>query len=426
MQHRTMSVEQRLHKAERSILEATEEAYEAMVVSNETIVGNALVNAAATSDGDNRAGLDVGLALFGTSDAYKSQMEEEFREKLSTVEKDLDLIRCGLTAVDDSLDSDDNRAPDASTDVDDSGGDGGYSLQQILHVQNHLVYRRQYFLAFVVLVLIFSSSSVYAFVLLPSRSCWLHPTTQLTSQCKYALLSPDIIERARVPLFWESQQTEDSKPVLNLSARDSGSLSLSDDADVNSSGLCVRESDVDLNLNNSWEDGTVWEQTELYLVSKGIIFDSDSSSSNSTKLTSTFVISNAPQLVRLPTSQVIASAEFFLNSVLPQSLPLAMLLQYDPSLLTYHADDLGYGVEYLANMCTRGNQTVALEVIHSQCSFSPQLALNMFRLGVDGGIDERRISRALKSAATASSKAVEVTVGDWGRSYREMKQLKGK
>ena len=139
-------------------------------------------------------------------------------------------------------------------------------------------------------------------------------------------------------------------------------------------------------------------------------------------MTSESMLDRAPQLIRLPTSQVVEATKFFMTQ---GQFSLKPLIQLDPSLLTYCADDLSYGIEYLANMMTRGNKSQSLQMLQTQCSISPSMALRLFRMGVDGGIDERRISNALGNAARASGKAVELTVGDAGRSYREFKRLKG-
>ena len=113
--------QQQLHKIARSINDATREAYDAMVSSKSTIVGdifggnkennkinndvvensndNNVMSSSEEDNNDNRAGMEMGIALFGTSDSYKNQMEEEFREKLSALEKELGDIREGLCSL---------------------------------------------------------------------------------------------------------------------------------------------------------------------------------------------------------------------------------------------------------------------------------------------------------------------------------------
>jgi len=104
-------MEQQLQRLGRNINDATREAYDAMIASNGTIVGDIFAdkeNAGNNKNDDegltedamsNRAGMEMGLALFGTTDTYKMQMDEEFRGKLSAVEKELDDIRDGLLSL---------------------------------------------------------------------------------------------------------------------------------------------------------------------------------------------------------------------------------------------------------------------------------------------------------------------------------------
>ena len=54
------------------------------------------------------------------------------------------------------------------------------------------------------------------------------------------------------------------------------------------------------------------------------------------------------------------------------------------------------------------------------------MALGLLRLGVDGGIDERRVANALGKAATASGSAIELTIRDAGKTYREFKRVTGR
>jgi hypothetical protein len=240
------------------------------------------------------------------------------------------------------------------------------------------------------------------------------------------LFSPDMLERARVPLYWETQRLQDAQPVLNLSSKNSESLSLSDEAIFNRDNIAKSPS-IDSSNNSqkwgsTWEDGDIWIETERQLISMGVLFNETTSVQPPAKLiNSGTMLDRAPQLIRLPTSQVIESTKFFID----ERISLKSLIQQDPALITYCADDLYYGMEYLSNMMTRGNETQAIQMIQVQCAVSPQMALSLFRMGVDGGIDEKRVANALGKAASASGKAIEYTVGDAGRSYREFKRLKG-
>ncbi|KAK1738952.1 centromere/kinetochore protein Zw10 [Skeletonema marinoi] len=82
-------MEQQLQRLGRNINDATREAYDAMIASSGTIVGDIFAdkeNARDNKNDDegltedvmsNRAGMEMGLALFGTTDTYKMQMDEE-------------------------------------------------------------------------------------------------------------------------------------------------------------------------------------------------------------------------------------------------------------------------------------------------------------------------------------------------------------
>jgi hypothetical protein len=233
----------------------------------------------------------------------------------------------------------------------------------------------------------------------------------------------EMIERAKVPLYWETQRSEDAKPVLDLSRQDSDTLSLSQKAVVEQGKLEKTNTITSEDSCCEWEDGQIWVETERQLISIGVLLnETDASNQSAMKLISSrTMIDRAPQLIRLSTSQVIESTSFFLD----ERYALTSLIQHDPTILTFCADDLYYGMEYLSNMMTRGNETQALQMIQTQSALSPQMALGLFRLGVEGGIDERRVSNALANASTASGKAVEYAVNDAGRAYRESKRLKG-
>ena len=73
----------------------------------------------------------------------------------------------------------------------------------------------------------------------------------------------------------------------------------------------------------------------------------------------------------------------------------------------------------------RGDRSAAIQMIQSQCVLSPSMGLQLLKLGVDGGIEETRISRLLASAGQSSGKAVEGVVGDMSKDIREWKRVKG-
>lgn len=227
----------------------------------------------------------------------------------------------------------------------------------------------------------------------------------------------DHLERALVLLPWEEQSMKDSKPILNLSTKLSDRLPLADEFEDDVAVATAGEKNNTIPLHLSWRE------TEQTLVSMGIIVTKNSDG-KAMKLTSEMIIDKAPQLLRLPTDQIVASANFFLNST-EEKATLEVLLQLDPSLLTYTVSQLDYGIAYLSNMMFRGDRTAAIQMIQSQCVLSPSTGLQLLKLGVDGGIDETRISNLLSSAGRSSGKAVRGVVGDMSKDIREWKRVKG-
>lgn len=255
-----------------------------------------------------------------------------------------------------------------------------------------------------------------------TKNIGMCPRLHLSCSKPLNLFSSDILERARLPLYWETQRNEDAKPVLDLSSKNSDRLSLSDKY-LNEGEECLRQNSFDSEASeNQWELGNNWLETEHQLVTRGILFNATASAcqSNAKLMKSQAMIDGAPQLIRLPSLAVNESANFFMHK------QLTPLIQINPDILTYSVDDLYYGIEYLSNMMTRGNETQALQMIQTRIKASPQVALGLLRLGVDGGIDERRVANALGKAATASGSAIEVTIRDAGKTYREFKRVTGR
>ena len=90
----TTDIDQRLKAARHKVYIVSKQAYSGLS-SNETIVGVTTSTEDEGGDSHNsntRAGMDVGLALFGTSQSYKNQLEEDFHHKLCVVETELKLI----------------------------------------------------------------------------------------------------------------------------------------------------------------------------------------------------------------------------------------------------------------------------------------------------------------------------------------------
>ncbi|KAL7440173.1 hypothetical protein ACHAXM_007059 [Skeletonema potamos] len=235
------------------------------------------------------------------------------------------------------------------------------------------------------------------------------------------ILTSDLLNRARALLPWENQLKKDSEPVLNLSAKNSDALPL---ADGFGNDAVASSSESDKSTPCSRKDGSVWRETERALVAAGILVDDDSDN-KSNKLTREVIVEKAPQLLRLPTDQITESANFFLGNSTDESPTLDILLQLDPSLLTYTISQLDYGITYLSNMMFRGDRMTAIQMIQSQCCLSPSMGLQLIKLGVDGGIEESRIAQLLGSAGSSSGKALKGVVGDMSKDIREWKRVKG-
>ena len=191
------------------------------------------------------------------------------------------------------------------------------------------------------------------------------------------VITQDFLEKVRIPLKWEVQIEMEAKPVLNLSALNSETLSLAEGADDFENEATIDDQNQEI---EGWADGDVWQVTETNLIEMGII---------GSKLTSQKMLTAAPQLFRLPTSHIIESASF-LRTYLNGTNFTTLLNNDGGLLLTYDADDLRYGlVEYLPNMMFRGNSTQAADMIKTQLAISPSMAFSLLQLGVEGGLEER-------------------------------------
>ena len=195
------------------------------------------------------------------------------------------------------------------------------------------------------------------------------------------IITQDFLERVRLPLQWEVLIEKEAKPVLNLSALNSDTLSLAEGADEFTKSVEDEATIDDQNKEiEGWADGDVWQVTETKLIEMGIL---------GSKLTSQKMLTTAPQLFRLPTSHIVESASF-LRTYLNGTNFTGLFNDDGGFLLTYAADDLRYGlVEYLPNMMFRGNSTQAAEMIKAQLAISPSVAISLLQLGVEGGLEER-------------------------------------
>jgi len=269
-------------------------------------------------------------------------------------------------------------------------------------------------------LLLVSCATVSDSFLLPSqypcRTCSVANVRHLqTSREEHDtnFITQELLDRARIPLKWEMQNALEAKPVLNLSARDVGPANVLADA--------AASDEPDHGGDDpSWEDGSAWRVTERRLRNMGVLGDGEAR--GGAPSTPREFLDRAPQLLRFSADQVAETAHFLISYA-----NTTALISADPSLLTYVVDDLHYGLEeYLPNMMCRGDGTAAAELIRTQLALSPSLALNLVRMGIEGGIVERGVRRALSSASSASSKAGHTIAGDASRSYKEFLKRKRK
>jgi hypothetical protein len=150
------TTKQRLHAAQRSIQIATRQAYTALLSSSEAIVGVA-PTAGDVNDNDNdegandnnskanRAGMDLGLKLFGTSQSYRKQIEKEFHDKLHSVENELADIQSSLVLLNDARSATSGREAGSSERNNAPADDNDFisTINDIPQLQAHITFLQQ-------------------------------------------------------------------------------------------------------------------------------------------------------------------------------------------------------------------------------------------------------------------------------------------
>mmetsp|Transcript_20888 Transcript_20888/g.42641 ORF Transcript_20888/g.42641 Transcript_20888/m.42641 type:complete len:339 (-) Transcript_20888:137-1153(-) len=218
---------------------------------------------------------------------------------------------------------------------------------------------------------------------------------------------PELIEAAKVKLSWEVAADRQSRPILDLSgsrrARDD-CLDLSEAAavakDSVGDGNDLRESEDDLdndNLDSEWITGRVWTETRRALIERSILPPDNSDTEKEMHM-----LSSCPQLIRLPTCDIGATADAAIDKlgILPATL------SKKPEILSYPASCLPAAIEFLSNM-----MMLPQAAIQSLCKSNPDLLIG----GLDGYVQEQAVKDALGSASDAMyglSKTVSADVGD--------------
>ena len=147
---------------------------------------------------------------------------------------------------------------------------------------------------------------------------------------------------------------------------------------------------------SEWASGTIWERTNQAL---GDLLDLTTCES---------YLSACPQLYRLDSTSVVESA-----TLLTQEYGLTeAVLSIEPRLLAFPADDIAYGVRFLSTM-----MMMPPDLALGACRASPELLLT----GIEQGIQERAVQKALSDASTATSDASKKIAGDLAATYNQIR-----
>uniref|UniRef100_A0A7R9WUZ9 Uncharacterized protein n=1 Tax=Craspedostauros australis TaxID=1486917 RepID=A0A7R9WUZ9_9STRA len=198
-----------------------------------------------------------------------------------------------------------------------------------------------------------------------------------------AKYSDEFLQRVEEKLVWEKLEESTQKPVLDLS-KHRGFLA-SDNSDSND------------DYDDDYDDipTIVWDQTKSELEHLGIHMKDEA------------VQQECPQLYRLDTAMVLDTAQYLLS----QNYSATSIT---PKLLSFHASDVEYGLEFLKTMMM--NPNVSMSTLPAALLLS----------GIEGGIQERAVQSALSSASDATSQANQRIVGDIQSTIRQRKKFLGK
>lgn len=204
------------------------------------------------------------------------------------------------------------------------------------------------------------------------------------------------VEAAAAQLLWEAIEEKESRPVLNLSRRDTGSissaLSLGSPSEPQSNS-----SNTDQNSDN-WNHGNMWSETEKGLQVLGFNIVEDGPT----------LLEACPQLYRLETAMVLETAAWCIDT----GFDIDYILQ-EPRILSYKCDDVAYGLEFIMTMLMlKDHDSLQLGVI------VPPLLLS----GIDGGLHERAVQKALGDASDATYSANQRIAGDAAATLTQLKQ----
>ena len=205
-------------------------------------------------------------------------------------------------------------------------------------------------------------------------------------------------------LPWEVAAERQSRPVLDLSGGGSGmddsDLSLSDAASTARGERRMHENET----NNDdyevgavdWSTGGVWRETRQALIEMVILSEA----------TEELCLSKCPQLVRLPTEDVVESARALADTIGMSPSAIAQ----NPTLLSYPAHLFPGAMEFLSNMMMLPQPTIS-----NLCQTNSDLLIS----GLDGYIQEQSVKNALGSAGDALYGVGRSVANDIGKNMRD-------
>ena len=201
----------------------------------------------------------------------------------------------------------------------------------------------------------------------------------------------EFYEAVACKLAWETLEEANARPVLNLSGRN-------DSPEIHSQ---PEQQDQD-QKDSLAEWKQKWQTKTLPgLLGLGIQIENHESD----------FLGKCPQLLRLDPALVLETATWFVEEF------GCSYISKEPSLLSFRQADAAYGVEFLGTMMMVGNEKAKLA-----CAASPAL----LRSGIEGGIQERAVERALGAAGQATATARQNMAGDAMQTLRHIQNQKSK
>jgi hypothetical protein len=213
-------------------------------------------------------------------------------------------------------------------------------------------------------------------------------------------LDPALIRAASAKLPWEMLLQKEQEPILNLSR------------DLEAEISATMNDDNTTATDISWQDGSQWATTrkqlmKLWILPRDMSNGADERYAMAASKSEMKMLESVPQLLRLET--VVVAAE----RVLALGLPPA-LLRREPQLLTYPADYIEGGLNFLITMMMSTK-----ELVVPACRDTPKLLIG----AVDGYIQEQFVQRALSDASEATLNTNKRIAANVANAYRAVKNI---